>query len=799
MMERTLSARSETADFLALRLFALGVSVFCTAFVSILLTRDQTEVAAVWPVNAIILSAIILSERRAWPWLLAFAYLGNFAANVEAGNGWFMATFASAANIVEVLICIGILGTASIGGQYFQNAKNYARFLVGSFLGAVCSAAIATTALSFHSPAVTFDVFASWFMADFLGLLIFTPILTVLLAQTARSAISGGNAIALALAIWVLFGAAVVAIFFQQDLHLLPTAPVLVIIMAFAMTPESVALSIGVMSIVAIASAVLGMGPADFVSGSVSSRLWYLQGFMSLLVFSGMPTAIALAQRRLLQSNLAASVRDAEIARDRAESAANIKSEFLANMSHELRTPLNSVIGFSRLLAASKDLNSRDARYAGLIEASSRSTLSIINDLLEFAGLEKGAIELREKPFSVRALVEGILDTVSPLADAKGLRLSATFEPALAAQHAGDCDRLRQVVLNLTSNAVKFTQAGSVTIAVSAAETKHGAQAISMAVRDTGVGIPVERQAIIFDRFVSFADSDEVRAEGTGLGLSIAKGLITLMGGTVRLDSKVGVGSTFLVELTLPVTTDAAAQAPSTIPPLRARRLLVVDDIALNREIAQTYLEIAGHLVETASGGREAVEMCRTNRYDLIFMDVQMPVMDGLAATRDIRNGGGASAQSPIVALTAGAMPEQIKAYHAAGMTGHVSKPILDDDLTAAVARWALARPEADKALQAASRAVSSLQDRYVQQLAQDSNEIRRLLSEDPTCRALQAVIHQVAGSAGSFGYMAISEAALALDSAYYSGRIPDTAEFADLLARIDDALSRAAPARKSS
>ena len=678
----------------------LAASVFVVAALSILLSRDYTQIAAIWPVNAIIVATLIGKERALWGPLLIPAYLATIAANLVTGNSPVLAILFPAANFAEIVFCSWLLTHQNTPQFEAGRVGDFVRLLVGAMVGAVCSAGIATVIIMLQSDVAPLDLFLSWLSADALGLLIFTPTVSALMNGTAMRALRGEGAPQVAMLTWLGFALGLGAVFGQSQLNLLPVAPLLLIPIAFVFEASAVALAIAAISVVAIAAAAFGVGPTAFIPGSASDKLHYLQGFLALLVLAGMPAAIFLAGRKRVEQKLIAVaaeavqardalafserqfasiaeaardifiryepdttltyvspaclsvlgyapeelvgrriqeivhpedlggaakqlaavaaagpqgqpvpmrmralqkdgawrwmegrprvvidaqigapvmfydvirdvtlqrelelellaareraeaserhyrvladhspdiivragpdgivryaspavrmfglspeeaigrstleyvapedkayaaqvvqelfngeepdrskrreyrvivadgslrwmegnpsiVRDAEgkpaefitlfrdvtarremeqelvTARERAEAATRAKSNFLANMSHELRTPLNSVIGFSRLLAASKDLTEQDRRYASLIEASSRVTLSIINDVLDFAAQEKGDIELREASFSLRELIAGVRDMMAPLADAKDLMLRAVLD-----------------------------------------------------------------------------------------------------------------------------------------------------------------------------------------------------------------------------------------------------------------------------------------------------------------------------------------------------------------------------------
>ena len=362
-------------------------------------------------------------------------------------------------------------------------------------------------------------------------------------------------------------------------------------------------------------------------------------------------------------------------ARDVAEAGAQAKSEFLANMSHELRTPLTSVIGFSGLLQGSQNLPETERKYADRIATASEALLSVINDILDYSKLEADAVDLEVRPFEPRALAEGACAIVEAQVQAKGLTLETAIDANLPGVLIGDERRLRQVTLNFLSNAVKFTSAGTVRVALTA--TANGR--LRTAVTDSGIGVAPEKLEALFDRFTQ-ADSSTTRVfGGTGLGLAISKRLIEMMGGEIGAESRPGMGSTFWFEVPLKVadekviTGDAGASDKVLHEGLK---ILMADDAAPNRELMTAILGGLGLSLETVENGARAVEAARAGTYDLILMDVHMPVMDGLDATRAIRALNGDPGRVPIIALTANVQPEQVERCREAGMDDHVGKPI---------------------------------------------------------------------------------------------------------------------------
>lgn len=379
-------------------------------------------------------------------------------------------------------------------------------------------------------------------------------------------------------------------------------------------------------------------------------------------------------------------------AKERAEKAAEAKSEFLANMSHELRTPLTSVIGYSGLLKSSDGLTDEQRLYAERISASSEALMLVINDILDYSKLEAGAVELDKASFDVRQHMNETLGIIANQCAAKGLALRGDFDDKLPEILSGDAGRLRQVTLNFLSNAVKFTGSGSVTLRARGAEIEDGRYRVRVEVADTGIGLSPDKSDLVFGRFTQ-ADASTTRTYGgTGLGLAISRHLIELMGGEIGYTSVAGEGATFWYEVpldfdfSLPVSV-AVENEPSVAV---NGRILLVDDAPANRELVSIILKSLGLEVETACDGVEAVAAVRSGAFDLVLMDVHMPQMDGLTATREIRRSeeGAEGTRLPILALTANVQADQIERCAAAGMDGHLSKPIQVKDLAEAMRHW---------------------------------------------------------------------------------------------------------------
>jgi signal transduction histidine kinase/CheY-like chemotaxis protein len=660
-----LPTRIEAAQ-LALIAGLIGISVYI-AVESTTLSAGQM---AIWPADGIALAMMLGPFRHRPLTVLVLSEIASTLPGALIGDNIIFIVSLKFADAALLFTLYKILKRY----DYYNNSHQ-PRCIIALFstalIGSLFASFIETYIVSLYFKIQFLPVYLSDAAANWVGYALLTPIFLIMTRERWRpfSGVGGLRD----LGIIIIYTAVVGLVLSQARFPALFLLPLALMAVAYTTRLALVAFCLLATSLIAIYATISGHGPIVVYPGTPMDHLFMTQVVLGVITATCLPIAAMMAEHgRLKQSLLAARLE--------AEAASQAKSNFLATLSHEIRTPLNGVLGMAQIMATDP-LDPVQAERLRVVRRSGEVLLSILNDVLDLAKIEAGKIQLESIEFDMGQTLTATAECFAPLAASKGLRFEVDIAGA-EGLYRGDPTRVRQIVSNLISNALKFTETGSIRLSAT-----RGEDLLRLSVSDTGIGIPAEKLEQLFSKFVQADQTTTRRFGGTGLGLAICRDLARLMGGDVEVRSEMEVGSTFIASLPLPRIGEAAATlGDETLAGDEldeAIKVLAAEDNATNQLVLRTLLEYAGMDVTIVDNGVEAIEAWERENWTIILMDVQMPVMDGPTAARAIRTREAAEgrARTPIIALTADTMSHQVKLHLDAGMDLHVAKPIEAGDL----------------------------------------------------------------------------------------------------------------------
>lgn len=690
-LSSNVSSDAATAPYISwTKLGFVALVVLLANWVSIELTQHTGRIAAIWVSNALVLTILLKIATREWPKVILVAIAASVSANLFVGDTVFTSCTLAICNVVEILIMA--IPFRHLGWNLnVLHPRQYLAFLALALGPATGIAALmAGSYLFFFGGGSFWNDVTTWYAADALGLVAITPIAASLYAADFTN-IAKWKTWPGTLGLFLVLGMT----FFVM--HHWPHYPMgfllfpVILLFTFARGLAGAVIALLVSGGVMFLNLIVGHGYMAGLDIGLRERLLFLQLFMVALSATTISLGAVLAERKALISKLSEAAKQAEESRKLAEEAghqavdaAAVKAEFLANMSHELRTPLTSIIGFSELLVEQKDLGERSLGFATRVKTAGRHLLDIVNDVLDFSKLEAGQVEIKAVPTAPQTLAKDVLELFSEAAGSKGVALELGLGPDLPEEIQIDGARVRQVLVNLVGNAVKFTEAGRVRLDVS-----YIAERLFCSISDTGPGIPENQTAKLFKRF-SQVDGTAARAHGgTGLGLAICAGLVQVMGGDIKVDSTLGKGTTFAFSVPAPAVAMPMATIDRHPAAIAGMRILAADDDPSNRLLLKALLASHDLDLVLCNSGPEAVALARETPFDLLLVDLHMPEMDGYATVRAIRNNQGPNTVTPILAFTADALDESDAELTTAGFNGVVLKPISPSALLTSIGKFA--------------------------------------------------------------------------------------------------------------
>jgi signal transduction histidine kinase/CheY-like chemotaxis protein len=650
---------------LLITLAGCALVTFSLVFIAIKTTKLNAGQMAIWPGDGLILAYMLCALRQRPLLALCVGGVATIAAEVVTGNPALLACLLFSVNAACIAGAFFFLTKVAKIEEIVQS-KNFVVFIIVTTVSATitgfCVAVVAnvTYGVTFWPTLVTST------MGNVTGCAVLTPLFIIITNSAKYKSVENKseNWRSTFILSYILL---VVSIFLQSDFPLLFLVPLGLMLIAYTTTFFKLALCVLATVIITLFGTLSGLGPINLVHGGQEAHLLMLQAFLVIITATTLPIATLMSEHAKLKISLVS-------ARIEAEAANQAKSTFLATISHEIRTPLNGVLGMAQAIAMD-ELSDAQRERISIVRQSGESLLSILNDVLDFSKIEAGKLTLENIEFNLRELILLSTKGYEELAADKGLELtcSVSFQDGV---YLGDPTRIRQIIYNLISNALKFTEAGSIDVV---ADYQDGE--LRLSVSDTGMGIPSDKLKALFSKFTQVDASTTRRFGGTGLGLSICRELTGLMGGELNVESVEGEGSTFFVRLPLEhVSTSVLATAASAAPAELSSdlRVLAAEDNPTNQLVLRTLLQFAGVEVVIVDNGQDAVDAWASRDWDVILMDIQMPIMDGPAAAREIRRRELSEhrPRTPIIALTANTMSHQTVEYLACGMDDHVAKPI---------------------------------------------------------------------------------------------------------------------------
>ena len=644
-------------------------------------TTSINGLAVLWICNGLLAAGLLLLPRQQAIALAILCTTIDFLAALNTGSTPLRAALIAGCDLTEAVVAAILIRRVCGAGLDMNVLPRFRNFVLLAALPA--TVAVGTLGACLATLMFKDDFMAAWrtwVFGDFLGMIIGAPA-ALLLARFRRYDVGAAASRLETFGLIGLVLAAAVLIFATPLPALFLMFPLGLLVVIRLSSPYTI-LMVMLASFIAASATVAGHGPiAAQVPDNTSRQILMLQLYLACLVSSAIILSSVLAQRTAAQAGLRRALVVARAARRDAVAADGAKGRFLAVMSHEMRTPLNGIKGHAQLLTGRADLAPQAREQLAVIQASCQVLLSLVTNILDYSRLGSGARPPAAAPLALADLVRAAAGIVRPSLGPLTLSVDASAVEGMV--HEGDEDRILQLLLNLLGNAVKFTDQGQIVVRVTL-RPEAGADRVRVSVRDTGVGLAPEAMTQLFQPFTQVDTSATRRFDGAGMGLAVSKTLVEQMDGRIGVESVLGEGSEFWFELPLR-RLEASPEAPADeTTGLGAGRILVVDDHPVNRQVAAMMLVAAGFDVETAEDGAKAVEAVRNRPFDVVFMDIHMPVMDGLAACRAIRALEGDRANTPVVAITAATLPEDVVRCHEAGMNAHLPKPIEQEQLVAA-------------------------------------------------------------------------------------------------------------------